>query len=397
MILKKIMAVILMSENLKIKVALIHNIVSPYRIPIFEGISNHPLIDLTVFFCAKSHKIREWEIIHSEKYKYKFLSGITIEFRDIVYHINYNIIPIILRKQFDVVIIGGSSDFTTQIAFILSKLVGTPIILWSEGIDNSKGRIGKMVSPIFNYIIKHSNAIIIPGTVSKDYHMRVGAPQNNIFIAPNIVDNDYFITQSAFFKQTKVQIKKEMKVEEKKIIIFVGQLIKRKGIDNLIQAVNKLNKTGDIILLIVGNGPLRSELEDICKVLKNQNVFFTGWIDENEKVKYYSIADIFVLPTLFDVWGLVVNEAMCCGLPVITTTTAGCAFDMVFDGENGFVVKPDDNNELAKAIKKILENPIERDRMGERSLDIIINKFNKELCVNGFIAAIKYSKNMSKT
>lgn len=386
-----------MSENVKIKVALIHNIVSPYRIPVFEGLANHALIDLTVFYCAKTHNNREWKIIHSDKYRYKFLSGIKIEFFEIVYHINFDIIPIILKKKFDVVIIGGSSDFTTQIAFLLTKLVKTPIVLWSEGIDNPKGRIGKIVSPIFNYITKHSDAIIVPGSKSKEYYLSVGATKNNIFIAPNIVENDYFIKQSTNFKEEKERIRKEMKIDGKKVIIFVGQLIKRKGVDNLIHAVNKLNKTiPDIILFIVGNGPLRSELQEICKISKNHNVYFTGWIDEKEKVKYYSIADIFVLPTLFDVWGLVINEAMCCGLPVITTTTAGCSYDMIFNGENGFIVKPDDVNELAEAIKKAFENPIGCDKMGERSLDIIKNNFNQEICVNGFVSAIKYC-NLKKT
>jgi len=385
-----------MSENFKVKVALIHNIVSPYRIPIFEGLSNHPLIDLTVFYCAKTHKIRKWEIVGSDKYRYRFLSGITIEFFDFIYHINYDIIPIILKKQFDIVIIGGGSDFTTQIAFLLSKLVGTPIVLWSESVDNPKGRIGKMASPIFHYIINHSNAIIVPGTISKEYNIRIGATKNKIFIAPNIVNNDYFITQSAYFTQEKERITKEMKIEGKKVIIFVGQLINRKGVTHLIQAFNSLNEINpDIILLIVGDGPLKSELQNMCKVSKHQNVFFTGWIDEKEKVKYYSIADIFVLPTLFDLCPLVINEAMCCGLPVITTEATGCAPDMVFNGENGFIVKTGDSKELADAIKKVIENPTERDRMGKRSLDIIKTKFNQEICVNGFVSAIKYSINSS--
>jgi len=385
-----------MSENFKFKVALIHNIVSPYRIPVFEGLSNHPLIDLTVFYCAKTHKIRKWEIVESDKYRYRFLSGITIEFFDFIYHINCDIIPIILKKKFDIVIIGGGSDFTTQIAFLLSKLVGTPIVLWSEGIEDPKGRIGKMASPIFHYIINHSNAIIVPGTISKEYNIRVGATKNKIFIAPNIVNNDYFITQSAYFTQEKERIKKEMKIEGKKVIIFVGRLVRMKGVDHLIRAFDNLTKsTENIALFIVGEGPIRSELQILSKTSKNQNVYFVGWMDINEIVKYYSIADIFVLPTLNDVWGLVVNEAMCCGLPIITTMAAGCSVDMVFNGENGYIVKTGDSNELADAIKKVIENPTECDRMGKRSLDIIKTKFNQEICVNGFVSAIKYSINSS--
>ena len=353
---------------MKIKVALIHNIVSPYRIPVFEGLSDHPLIDLTVFYCAKTHKMRQWDIIHSDKYRYRFLSGFTIEFGEFAYHINFDIIPIIVQKKYDVIIIGGSSDFTTQAAFFLSKLVNIPIILWSEGIRSPEGRLGRIAGPLFHYIIQHADAIIVPGTVSEKYQIKTGAAQDSIFIAPNIVDNNYYINQSILFKKEKEQIKKEMKIESTKVIVFVGQLIQRKGVTCLIRAFNTIHElTSDTILLIVGDGPLKSELQDLCRVSKNQNVFFTGWIDETEKMKYYSIADVFVLPTLFDVWGLVINEAMCCELPVVTTTAAGCAFDMVFNGENGFIVKPEDPDELAEAIHKILKDPIENDRMGKRS------------------------------
>jgi glycosyltransferase involved in cell wall biosynthesis len=383
-----------MPENLKIKVVLIHNIVSPYRIPVFEGLSKHPLIDLTVFYCAKTHKIRQWEVSDSDKYRYRFLSGLTIEFREIIYHINFEIIPILLKKEFDIIIIGGCSDFTTQAAFILSKAVNKPVVLWSEGIDKPQGRLGRIMSPVINYFIKHSDAIIVPGTRSENYHITAGAAKNKIFIAPNIVDNEFFITHSARFRQDREHIKKEMNIPGKKIIIYMGRLTKKKGVDHLIHAFHAISsRIPEVFLIIVGDGPLCTELQDMCKDLHLYHVLFTGWIDGIEKVKYYSIADVFTLPTLSDLCPLVINEAMCCRLPVVTTTAAGCAVNMVFDGENGFIVKPEESKGLGEAIIKIIQDPKLCDGMGERSLTIIREKFNQETCVEGFVSAIKYSIN----
>ena len=375
----------------KYKVALIHNIISPYRVPLFEGLSNHSSIDLSVYFCAKKHGIRKWDILESKKYNYEILSGVTLEFSGIIYHINPAIISKLILNRFDAVIIGGSIDFTTQAAFIISKLLKTPIILWSEGIENSQSTLGKAINPLIQFIIRNVDAVIVPGTLSRDFHLKQGAVLEKIFIAPNIVDNETFKRSCLKFRQKKEKLKSTLNIHNKKNILFVGRLVKGKGIDCLIKAFKKLKgDCNDCGLVIVGNGPFKNELEKICTVEYIEDVYFTGWLSE-ERMMYYSIADIFVLPTRRDVWGLVINEAMCCGLPVISTNAAGCAVDMIKPGENGFIVDVDDVDQLYSAIKKIILDDELARKMGERSLAIIENKFYIEKMINGFVDAINYS------
>jgi len=108
-------------------------------------------------------------------------------------------------------------------------------------------------------------------------------------------------------------------------------------------------------------------------------------------VKLYCAADVFVLPTLEDIWGFVINEAMACGLPVISTTASQAAYEMISPGENGYIIKPGSINQLYVALKIMCSNLTLREKMGKRSQEIAIRKFNVKLMVENFLKSIRYS------
>lgn len=374
------------------KVALIHNIISPYRIPLFEGLSEHPSIDLSVYFCAKTHGIRKWDILESKKFNYEVLSGVALEFYGITYHFNPSVISKLLHGKYDVVIIGGCADFTTQTAFFTSKILKIPVILWSEGIESAQSFLGKVIHPLTKHIVKNVDAMVVPGTMSRDFHVKMGAIPEKIFVAPNIVDNNIFIEKSLKIKCDKEIFMQKFNISNKKIILFIGQLIERKGVEYLIDAYKILKDEYDeVCLVIIGDGDLINQLEESCANKQIKDVHFTGWVSEEDKIAYYSIADLFVLPTRRDVWGLVINEAMCCGLPVISTKAAGCAVDMIKPCKNGFIVDVDDVDQLYSAMKEIILNDELAKNMGEKSLEIIKNEYTLKNMVNGFVSAITYA------
>lgn len=375
----------------KVRVALIHNIVAPYRQPLFESLSNHELIDLSVYFCSKSHKYRKWDAEAWDSYKNEIMKGFNLSLsnKEFTYHINPSIVSILTREKYDVVIIGGATDFTMELAFITCKLLKIPVILWSEGFEGVQSILGKIISPISNYIIRNTDAIIVPGIMARDYHIMLGASPDKIFTAHNIVDNQFFIDNSKRYKNNKDEIKKKLKIGNKKVILFVGQLIDRKGVQYLINAYQILKKDlEDVILIIVGDGPLNSKLKEICIKEGLDEVIFTGWLSD-KRIVYYSIADVFVLPSLEDLCPLVINEAMSCALPVITTKMVGCSYDMVKNGENGFIINEKDSYSIYTSLKSILLN--DSHRMGEKSLNILMNNFLIENSVKGFVDAINYS------
>ena len=162
---------------------------------------------------------------------------------------------------------------------------------------------------------------------------------------------------------------------QRPIFLFVGGIMTRKGLHGLIEACSILQNQGyrEYTLLIVGSGPQRQELEVFVKShnLEDQ-IKWVGHIDYGHLGAYFQQSDIFVLPTLEDVWGLVVVEAMAFGKPVLCSKEAG-AVEMVVDGESGYTFDPHNPKELAELMSRFINNPDLSKMMGEKSKQIMLN------------------------
>ncbi len=181
----------------------------------------------------------------------------------------------------------------------------------------------------------------------------------------------------------KLRIPKDVKV-----ILSLSYLLKRKGIHYLIRAFGKLrNERGKTALVIAGSGPYLNELKRLCEENNIPDVHFVGYIRHDLTPLYYKMADIYVLPSLSDPWGLTINEAMICEKSVVTTENVG-AKELIKD--NGIVVPPGNEQELYKALKRLLENQEILKRMGEKSWKYI-QAYSIENEAKGFKNAIKYS------
>jgi len=376
----------------KYKVALVHNIIAPYRVPLFEALARHPAIDLQVYYCAKTHKNRRWDVLESNAYSYTVLPGIALEVAGIAYHINPSILTRLATNRYDCIILGGSADFTTQFSFFISNALKLPVILWSEMFERGEGSLAKFVAPLTRFFIRNADALIVPGSRSRDFHIKRGAAPERVFIAPNTINNDAFFAKSSAFKQREEQLKDDLHLGNNTIVLFVGELNERKGVRSLLRAFTKLKSEREITaLVVIGDGELKSELIQLVSNESMTHITFTGWISDEEKIKYYAIADLFVLPTLYDLCPLVLNEAMACGLPIITTTAAGCASDMIVEGENGFIVEPQNEDALREAILRIVQDDELRQKMGKKSYEILTTRFSLDNAVNGFVDAIQFA------
>ena len=154
----------------------------------------------------------------------------------------------------------------------------------------------------------------------------------------------------------------------KKIAITVGQFIHRKGFDLLLQAWAKCDKTYE--LYIIGANPTKEYLA-LKENLHLENVHFEGFKTKEELKQYYQAADLFILPTREDIWGLVINEAMANGLPVITTNRCVAGMELIQNGENGYIVPVENVELLAQRINELLGNDSLRQRMAQNSLERI--------------------------
>jgi len=199
-----------------------------------------------------------------------------------------------------------------------------------------------------------------------------------ILMAPDVMPKELIAKQ---------RIKKcDSRYKRKKVVLFIGYLFKIKGVDYLIRAFNKI-KSEDVVLIIAGTGPEETNLRYLSK--GDPRIEFVGYVDGVDKSNLYAIADIFMLPSLIDPWGFVVNEAMEFGLPIIVSKAAG-ASEMIKG--NGIVVNEGDEDGLTIAIEKLLENDNLRKAMGERSVEII-KDYDIENGIEPFLAAIRKVKN----
>ena len=238
-------------------------------------------------------------------------------------------------------------------------------------------------------IISASDAFVVYGQRAKEYLVELGANKNKIFVSYNTTDIDKYEELCRKYLTNKLMLKKSLELTGKRIILYYGQLIERKGADVLIKAFARVkDKIADLALLIIGSGVYKDELVDLSTNLNSSDVKFIDDPGDEQISRYYSVADIFVLPSREEVWGLVVNQAMVCGLPVIVSNVAGCSADLVKEGENGYVFRSGSVNDLTKKIFLILGNENKSREMGKVSHRIMDN-FTPQKTVGGVLAAIK--------
>lgn len=378
----------------KYKIALLTNIPSPYRIPLFEKLAKK--IDIFIYFMASSEGRRGWKPKVYQGFTYKILPDLAIGFQNkatqesFSFHTNPTLAFELLKRPYDVMIIGGFASLSCYTAFLFSKIKRKPVILWiGNTLQDEPSTLRKIALPLIKLLMEFSNAFVVYGTRSKEYVMSFGIPTEKVFIAVNVGNVDFFMKESERLKRQKRVIKRQLKIKSKKVILYVGQLIERKGVKYLAEAFAKLKgEEKGAGLVLVGDGPQRNEL--MRRYQGVEDIYDAKNVQPEDLPPYYAIADVFILPSLYDRFGIVVSEAMASGLPIIATEKVGASADLVRNGVNGYVVKDRDADGFYEASRKILKDPQLSWWMGENSRRMIENEFNLDKMAQGFIEAIEY-------
>lgn len=365
------------------KVLIIHNVISPHVTPLFQILAKK--VDLTVFYCAKNEANRMW----NEKpkgYQFKVLPNLSVKIRGrdlFTYFINPTIIKEISKLKPEIVITAGWDIFAYQIAFFYCKLKGIKYILWSGSTKYEKSWRREVSKPLVKIIVKGSDACIAYGTRAKEYLESLGAESKKISISLNTTDINRYRILAGKYRKSKSSLKKKMNLGDKYLIMYYGQLIHRKGVDILIDAYERVKKQYKVAaLLIIGSGPLETTYKRIVDRRKLKDVVFIKDPGDIEICRYYAISDLFVLPSREEVWGLVINEAMACGLPIITTNRVGASADLVLDGRNGSIVGVGRSKDLSRAMINLIKNDELLNRYSVYSRNFIKNFTPKSASVS---------------
>jgi len=222
--------------------------------------------------------------------------------------------------------------------------------------------------------------------MNSQYWQFYGATPEKIFLARYAVDNERFQTQADYYRVSRQTIRDENGWRQRYLLLYVGRLVAFKRVDVLIEALRRLStKRSDVGLVIVGDGPERERLRRLAQGMPY--VYFAGFQDQSDLPKYYGVADIFVLPSVCEPWGLVVNEAMASGLPVIAAGKVGAARDLIIEGDNGDLVPENDPVALASAIDRACESERRLLLLGEKAR-CTVQSWNYDSTLAGFHNAL---------
>ncbi len=310
--------------------------------------------------------------------------------------INLKIWGEIRSGKYDALWMHGYNHAYYFIAFLAAKSKRLPILFRGEthlGLKRSKWKT--VAHNIFAWIFfKNIDVCLSIGTANALYYKSHGVPDEKIVSVPYAVDNARFINESKELVEGRGFTRESLGIpHELPVILFASKFTKRKNPADLIIAASILKDKGyQFWVLMVGSGELEGCLKELALKRNISNIVFTGFINQTKLPELYALSDIFVLPSAQEPWGLVVNEAMCSGLPIVASSEVGCVNDLVHEGINGYIVEPNQPLELSQALEKILN--VEQMRlkmMGQKSLEII-QSWSYEECKNGIEVAIQRVK-----
>lgn len=270
-------------------------------------------------------------------------------------------------ENFDIVVVQGWNHYGMVLAAWLAKRAGLRVFLRCEATDHfvsSSGLKHFVREQVVQFLLSKIDRCLAIGSHNRSFYINRGFPADKIFFSPYCVDNEYFKDKSTSADLDALRHEFDL-CSERPILLFVGKFTARKFPDLLLEAYIRLPEPRPY-LLFVGDGELRPNLELTSKTASLSDVRFAGFRNQGELPRFYALADVFVLPSVMETWGLVVNEAMNAGCAIVTTDQVGCARDLVEDRYNGFVVSPCDVNALSRALETCLANQDYR-RMGNNS------------------------------
>ncbi len=342
------------------KILFLTNIPAPYRVAFFNELGK--LCALTVAFEGNyaTDRNKNWQAGNIQHFTPLFLNG--WRWRADAF-LSFQVLKL-LHQSWDGILVSGYSTPTSMLVIEYMRLRKIPFYLEVDGglirPDN------KLKFWLKKHFISAAFGWFSSGKETTKYLMHYGANPEKIYEYPftSLWGKD-ILPQVPTLAQ-KQELRKQLGITEEKVLISVGQFIHRKGYDLLLRAAAQLPK--DIGIYIIGDNPT-TEYLTLQRDLGLTHIHFVGFQSKEDLQKWYQAADVFVLPTREDIWGLVINEAMAQGLPVITTDKCVAGLELVKEGENGYIVPVNDVSALTQSIIRILAQDYRA--MGEKSLERI--------------------------
>ena len=348
--------------NRRKKLAIAVNIVAPYRVPVYAALAER---FETVVFHGGSEGNRNWHLdvpphlhlqnVFTKQFSVKRHTGVQGVYSRSYFHLNLGLLWRLPQFRPDIVI-SNELGLRTVFCMLYAYLAQVPLWVWWGGTVHSESNIGRVKKLVRLFLRRRVHRWISYGASSTEYLLSIGAPREDVLQIQNCVPHENFLTvprgSPLWFRD-----------QPHPVLLTVGQLIARKGLDKLIESCARVAARGKTFtLVIVGEGPERTALLDLAERLHFENIVIMPNQTQSTLNEIYKSAEVFVFPTNEDVWGLVANEAVWAGLPLLCSQFAGCASEIV-PGENVF--DPRCPEDFDAAIERAVDGTV---RLSDRSL-----------------------------
>lgn len=344
------------------KVLFLTYLPSPYRVDFFNEIGKK--CELTVVFekASASHRDNRWQ-----KYHFKNFNGIVFKNSTNDFVPKIKVIKYLKKTSFDEIIVHNVSTTTGMLAIQYMKIHNIPYWIESDGgfVKTDEG----IKETIKRYFINGARGYFSSSKSCDEYFLKYGADSDKIVRYPFASFTEDYILKEPLQENDKQRLRDKLGIVEEKMVISVGRFSYLngygKGYDAILRAASRISPS--VGWYVVGGEPTE-EFENMRRGMNLTNVHFIDFKSKDKLREFYQASDLFVLMTVGDVWGLVINEAMANGLPIITTDRCVAGMELVVDGVNGYIVKVGDDAALAKNVIKILSENSIVNNMGRWSL-----------------------------
>jgi len=359
-----------------LKLVIVTNIPAPYRLPIYERLNNKYKNDFLVIYCSQKESNRKWNL-GDFKFNHLFLKENVKAKKDgfNFVHNNPDVFHELKKYNPDIIITTGFNP-THLYSWIYAKLFRKKHICMTDGWIYSESSLFSIHKIIRKIIFKSSSAFIGASKNSLDLYRSYNIVEEELFQSHLCIDNNKFRNQFNFN-------------DREYDLMFSGQFTDRKlplFFADVAYEVSKVVKK--LKILILGDGPLKKEFFAKLDSL-GLDYHYAGFVTQAELPQLYASSKLFLFPTKVDAWGVVVNESMASGTPVITTPYAGVVNDLLIDKENGLIL-PIDSILWSEEIKKVLSNEQLWNVFSKNSIKTV-QEFNFDTAAKGIIDASEYA------
>ena len=377
-----------MKPNIRLAYLVTHPI--QYQAPLLRRIAAEPGIDLTVFFCSdfslKSYldpcfgKFIAWDIPLTGGYRHEILPALGRRDRLSFWRpFNYGLAGRLSRGNFDVLWVHGYNRWFHWLAMARAKIRGLKIVVRDEAtlLSTSQHKLKRLAKRLFFLVLrKLGDGFLAIGTLNAHYYQSYGITPDRIFSVPYAVDNAFFREKAREAARDRERLRRELGLSPgRPVILYASKLSEVKRGMDLLEAYIRMSpdqvQEPHPYLLFIGDGSQRKTLEERAGTRHWSSIKFLGFRNQTELPGYYDLCDVLVLPSIFEPWGLVINEVMNAGRAVVVSDQVGCGPDLVRPGENGAVFPAGDIVRLRQALVDLTGDPEKCRAMGEKSLELI--------------------------